>query len=62
MGNDWGMLGKGLLQDLAIAVIVFQRADLLDATKALEGSVVELVDVGEVRVRNDDVGEGLDVT
>jgi hypothetical protein len=55
------VLGERLLQQLAVVVIVLERPDLLYAAEALEGSVVELVDVSEVGVGDDDIGEGLDV-
>jgi hypothetical protein len=60
-GYNGGMLFERLFQYFAIAIIVIQRPDLLDTTEALKGSMIELVDVGEVRVGDDDIGESLDV-
>lgn len=58
---DGSMLLQGLLQYLAVLVIVFDRSNLGDATKALESLQVRFVHVGEVGVRNDNIGESLNV-
>ena len=60
-GYDGGMFSQRLLQDLAVVVIVVERADLWDAAKALKGTQIQLVDVGEVRVGDDDIGQRLDI-
>ena len=56
------MLLERLLQDLAILVVVLERADLGHAAESLKGAQVQLVDMGEVRVGDDDIGQRLDVT
>lgn len=61
-GDDGGMLLERLLQDLAILVVVLERADLGHAAESLKGAQVQLVDMGEVRVGDDDIGQRLDVT
>jgi hypothetical protein len=55
------MLGQCLLEHLAVAVVVLDGSDLGDATEALKGAQVRLVDMCKVGVRNDDVGQRLDV-
>jgi hypothetical protein len=60
-GYDGRMLGQGLLQHLAVLLVVFQRANFGHATEALKGAQVRLVDMGKMRVRDDNIGEGLDV-
>lgn len=57
-----GMLGQRLFQHLAVLLVVLQRPNLGHFSEALKGSQVRLVDVGKVRVRYHDVGQGLDVT
>lgn len=61
-GYDGGMLRQGLLQEVAVLLVIFQRAYLGHSAKALEGTQVRLVDMGEVRVCNNDVWQGLDIT
>lgn len=56
------MLGQSLLENLAVLVIVLQCAYLGYATKALKGSKIRLVDMGEMGVGDDDIGQGLDVS
>ena len=56
------MLLERLLQHLAVLVIVFQRPYFGNAAKALECSEIEFIYMGEVGVRDDHVGECLDVT
>jgi hypothetical protein len=55
------MLGQRLFQHLAVLVIVLQRSYLRHATEALEGSEVRLVDMGKVRVGDDNIWQGLDI-
>jgi hypothetical protein len=55
------MFIERLFQHLAVSVIVLERTDLLDTAKSLEGSEVQLVDVGEVGIRNDYIGQRLNV-
>lgn len=61
-GYDGGVLGQGLLQHLAVLLVVLERANLGHAAKALKGAQVRLVHMGEMRVGDDDVGQSLDVT
>jgi hypothetical protein len=61
-GYDGGMLPQRLFQHLAVLVVVIERANFWDATEALKGAQVQLVDVGEVRVGDDDIRQRLDVT
>lgn len=60
-GDDGGMFGQGVLQDVAVAVVVVEGLDDGDAAKALKSAQVALVDVGKVGVGDNDVGERLDV-
>jgi hypothetical protein len=53
------VLGQGLLEYLAVVFIIFERADLGHATKALKGAQVRFVHMCEVRVRYYDVGKRL---
>jgi hypothetical protein len=55
------MLCQRFLEDLAVAVIVFDCANLGDATEALEGAQVGFVYMGEVGIGDDNVGQSLDV-
>lgn len=61
-GDDGGMLSQRLPQHLAVFLVVIEGTNLGDPAKALKGGEIELVDVGEMGVRNDDIGQGLDVT
>jgi hypothetical protein len=56
------MFLERLGQHLAVFFVVLQRPDFGHTAEALECSQVRLVDMGEVRIRDDDVGEGLDIT
>lgn len=60
--NDGGMLGQGFFQQLTVTLIVLEGPDFGHATEALKGTQIQLVDMGKVRVGNDDVGQRLDVT
>jgi hypothetical protein len=60
-GYDGGMLTQRLFQHLAVLVVVVKGANFGDATETLKGAQVQLVDVGEVRVGDDDVRQRLDV-
>jgi hypothetical protein len=55
------MLRQCLFQDLAVAIVVLDCTNLGDATEALKGAQVGFVDMGEVGVGDDDVGQGLDI-
>ena len=55
------MLRQRFLQYLAVPLIIVQGANFRDTTKALEGTQILLVYVGEVRVCDDNVGQRLDV-
>ena len=59
--DDSGMLGQGLVEHLAVSLVVLKRADGGNATEAFEGTQVELVNVGQVGIGNDDVGQRLDI-
>lgn len=55
------MFLERLFQQFTEGIIVFQGSNLFDAAEALEGSMVQLVDVGEMGIGHDDVGKRLDV-
>jgi hypothetical protein len=55
------MLGQCLFQNLAVAIVVLDCANLGDATEALKGAQVGLVYMGKVGVGDDNVGQGLDI-
>lgn len=55
-GDDSGVFRQCLLQYLAIFLIVVEGANFWNAAKTLKGTEVLLVDMGEMGVRNDDIG------
>jgi hypothetical protein len=55
------VLCQCLFQNLAVAIVVLDCANLGDATEALKGAQVGLVYMGEVGVGDDNVGQGLDI-
>ena len=56
------MLSQRIADDLAITLVILHIFDLSDSTKGLKSFVVQLVDVGHVRIRDDDIGQRLHVT
>lgn len=58
---DGSMFLQGLLQNFAVPVIIFDGSNFGDTAKALESLQVGFVHVGEVGVRNDDIGESLNI-
>ena len=55
------MLLERIFEYLTIPIIILERADLGNATKALEGSKIELVHVGEMGVCNNNIRQRLHV-
>lgn len=61
LGYDGEVAPEVLADELAQAIVVVERLDLLEAAEGVEGVVVEVVDMVDVAVGDDDVGEALDV-
>ena len=55
------MFGQGFLEHLAVVFVVVEGADFGDSAKAFKSSEIELVDVGEMGICDDDIGQCLDV-
>ena len=62
LGDDCEVLFQILVDDLAQFVVVLERLNLLDFSKGVEGVVVKVVDVADVAVGDDDIGELLHVS
>lgn len=60
--DDGQVLSQRIADDLAIALIVLDSLDLSDPAESLKSLVVELVDVGHVRIRDHDIGQRLHIT
>ena len=51
-----------LCNNLAVSVVVVDSLDLAHSSKGLEGSVIELVDVGHVRICDNNIWQGLHIS
>lgn len=60
-GDDDEVILEGLFDSLTQLVVVLDRLDFGEVVKLVEGLEVEVVDVGEMPVREDVVGEALEV-